>query len=258
MTVLMRAVADPAEELLWLSRRPQEDAITGYDAEDWEASTWVLHAMYENRSLRADVTHHAWRQDRIARGVDEPTVINGANLDETTIVTGGHLGYVARPGAAWQRLGWRQYADRIGWPLNSDQPTPPCHRWFPTASWPVAIMPPPEGSLDEASLTALLTTLATHSDRRNDTQCYAFYASLASGDFDRTTLLAGPLSAIGELVVGDAAFMSTPSNLWPEDRSWFVWTDWDLWATKLSGSRALIAAVQKHPDLETIAWPERT
>ena len=29
---------------------------------------------------------------------------------------------------------------------------------------------------------------------------------------------------------------STPSNWRPLDRSWFVYTDWDLWGTKFSGN----------------------
>ncbi len=80
-------------------------------------------------------------------------------------------------------------------------------------------------------------------------------ASLASGDFDHPTLLSGPLKAIRELVEGENPYESTPSNFWPHDRTWFVWTDWDLWATKISGSPALIDAVRAEPDLETINWP---
>nr|CTQ90460.1 hypothetical protein [Kibdelosporangium sp. MJ126-NF4] len=47
---------------------------------------------------------------------------------------------------------------------------------------------------------------------------------------------------------------TTPSNLWPADRSWFVYTDWDLWATRISGPPELIAAVTAHSELETTRW----
>ena len=97
--------------------------------------------------------------------------------------------------------------------------------------------------------------LAEHSAQGSDSPCFAFYASLAAGDFDHQTLLSGPLQAIGELVEGENPYRSTPSNFWPRDRAWFVRTDWDLWATKISGSRTLINALRVEPDLETIDWP---
>nr|WP_052478157.1 hypothetical protein [Kibdelosporangium sp. MJ126-NF4]CEL16508.1 hypothetical protein [Kibdelosporangium sp. MJ126-NF4] len=71
------------------------------------------------------------------------------------------------------------------------------------------------------------------------------------GEFDNRTLLRGPLDAVPELV---AEMSTTPSNLWPADRSWFVYTDWDLWATRISGPPELIAAVTAHSELETTRW----
>ncbi|WP_347661030.1 hypothetical protein [Micromonospora sp. B9E7] len=49
----------------------------------------------------------------------------------------------------------------------------------------------------------------------------------------------------------------SPTNLWPEDRSWMVWTDYDLQGSKVSGSKSLIEAVERHPVLETTAWSAR-
>ena len=45
-------------------------------------------------------------------------------------------------------------------------------------------------------------------------------------------------------------------QLWPRDRSWFVWTDWDLKGTRLSGSRALGGAARADAVLETVDWLE--
>jgi len=50
----------------------------------------------------------------------------------------------------------------------------------------------------------------------------------------------------------------TPSNLWPDDRSWFVYTDADLMATKVKGSAALIAALVDDVHLETLRWNRPT
>ena len=45
---------------------------------------------------------------------------------------------------------------------------------------------------------------------------------------------------------------AAPNNIWPADRSWMVFTDYDLWATKVSGSHALIADLLNEPELEAI------
>ncbi len=252
---LMRGVAEPGRELSWLADLPDIEAVTGYDAQGWESSTWLLHAMYENPSLPTEITHHQGRQSRIAEGLIEPLIVGEVNLDERSTVTGTPLGFVVRPGSPWQRFRWSDYAARAGHALNADQPAPPGHRWFPSGSWPISIDPPPEGSLDDVSLTALLRVLAEHSAQGADSPCFAFYASLASGDFDHQTLLSGPLQAIRELIEGENPYRSTPSNFWPHNRAWFVWTDWDLWATKISVSHTLINALRGEPDLETIDWP---
>ena len=47
---------------------------------------------------------------------------------------------------------------------------------------------------------------------------------------------------------------STPSNLWPTDKSWFVYTDWDLMATKVSGPAELVAAIEADDELESLRW----
>ena len=52
----------------------------------------------------------------------------------------------------------------------------------------------------------------------------------------------------------DMWFIGTPSNFWPSDRSWFVYTDWDLWGTKVSGPAVLINAIRSDPNLETLDW----
>jgi hypothetical protein len=256
----MRVLTEPGIELSWLTTGSGPETFAGYDAGGWEASTWVLHAMYENPGLpTAGVTHDEVHQSAIAQGLIQPLIFGELNLDEAATVTGIPLGFAARPGSPWRRLRWSDHAARTGRILGAGQPVPPCHRWFPSGSWPVSIDPPPEGSLDEASLDALLHVLADHSSDGGDTPCFAFYAPLAAGDFDHPALMTGPLRAIRELVQGENPFQrddfqSTPSNFWPHDRSWFAWTDWDLLGTKISGSSALIDSVRAEPDLETITW----
>ncbi|WP_370948581.1 hypothetical protein AB5J62_13650 [Amycolatopsis sp. cg5] len=228
-------VADPAEHLAWLSQDSTSTGwATGHDKSGWEDSAWTLHAM--------------WKQASRSRQA-APPVINGINLDDVSVDTGVPLGYVPSPGEGATRLRWAELAGRMGFRLGEGQQVPPSRRWFPITSWPADVEPPSEGSLDETSLRALLRILARHSA----STCYAYYASVPSGDWDEPTLFSGPLDAIPDLVGGPDAMAATPSNIWPADRSWFVYTDWDLWATRVSGSRELIAELGADPDLETVA-----
>ena len=47
----------------------------------------------------------------------------------------------------------------------------------------------------------------------------------------------------------------SPSNFWPEDQSWFVYTDWDRSSTKVSGNADLINRLATDPELETVSLP---
>jgi hypothetical protein len=249
----MQPVTDADPELAWLDGRT-DDGMTGFDADGWEASTWVLHSMYENPNLPSAVSHHDRRQQAITQGIIEPLIVGGLNLDELAIDTGTVTGFTRRPGPDWTRLRWRTFADRSGLALGANELYPPSHRWFPIKSWPISIDPPPEGSLDAVSLEALIVTLAEHSPNGRDTRCMAFYGSLAANDFDGRTVLEGSLGSVPDLVQEGSHFRSTPSNLWPVDRSWFVWTDWDLWGTKVSGSQELIDAIDADGEIETFDW----
>jgi hypothetical protein len=62
---------------------------------------------------------------------------------------------------------------------------------------------------------------------------------------------------LGELVelYDDARFPCSPSNIWPRDRSWLVYTDWDLRGTKISGDPALMTALAADALLETVPLP---
>jgi hypothetical protein len=44
----------------------------------------------------------------------------------------------------------------------------------------------------------------------------------------------------------------TPSNIWPADRSWFIYTDYDLWATRISGSYVLIDALTEDNEIDVV------
>ena len=64
----------------------------------------------------------------------------------------------------------------------------------------------------------------------------------------------GPLETVASMY-DDKAVVASPTNFWPSDRSWFVYTDWDLLGTKVSGPAELIEALRMHPTLEVLDFP---
>jgi hypothetical protein len=93
VTVLQR-VQKPEHELQWLSNRSVGESFTGYDPSGRDACVWILHAMYENPSLRRLGTHDDLRPAQLERGAAQPVIIGEVNLDEQTTVTGVPLGCV--------------------------------------------------------------------------------------------------------------------------------------------------------------------
>ena len=249
----MSRVPDAALELNWLLAEHEKSVWTGMDPTGWQDTVWVLHAMYENPTLEGAGTHDDENKRRIAAG-GEPTMIGDVNLDEVTTDSGVPLGYSSTPGPGWRRLTWGEYLARAGHGLYDPHIYPPCHRWFPPDSWPLSIEPPPEGSLDQASFVALIHSIAAFAPNAYDTEIFAFMATLPAGSTDDTDyhLWKGPLGAIPSLMVEGYRF--TPTNWWPADRSWFVWTDYDLQGTKVSGPAGLIASLKSDDYLETTAW----
>jgi len=225
----MIPVADPATALAWLTA--EDDGWTGFDPTGWPATIWILHAMWESDRPTTRTHHEAHPGPH--------TMVRGVDLDERSTNTGIPLGFVTDPGPGWHRLSWRDLTGRLELSPESMMDAPPCHRWFPYRSWPASIQPPPEGSLDEVSLTALIRLL-------DGPPCYVYFAQFAQG------LYRGRVRHIPTLL--DQMSFS-PNNIWPFDRNWFVLTDYDLMATKVSGSRELIEAIAADPDLETVHWP---
>ncbi|MTD13458.1 hypothetical protein GIS00_05800 [Nakamurella sp. YIM 132087] len=112
-------------------------------------------------------------------------------------------------------------------------------------------MAPPEGSLDEMSWIELLGVLAAQGYDRGG--CYAFFGQLAAPFGEDLEVWRGDTASLPS-IMDDGRHNFTPSNFWAVDRSWFVLTDNDLMATKVSGSHELIETLTRS-DLECIAWP---
>jgi hypothetical protein len=237
----------------WIRARTDEDNLTGLDATGWPASTWVLHAMHERRDLRSGLTCDDVRRLRLMRRDQPQTPIDDGDLDALLALQELEFEWHGRLGPEWTRLTWREQAERFGITLGHPEFSPGGH-WLPAESFPANVMGPSEGSLDVDSMDWLLRCLAEHEAQGQDTACFALYAPLQSFEFDELLLFTGPLSAIPSLVDSKHGRWATPNNFWPEDHSWFVFTDYDSWATKVSGPESLIQRLRSDPDLETFDW----
>jgi hypothetical protein len=236
--------SDSANALEWLG---DIDGFCGYDAEGWERRVWVLHAMYECDDRPGGLSHDEVRRIELRAGAVEPLIVANVNLDELpeAVVIGSALGASGDPGEGWRRLRWSELAAR----LNVDPfalEVPPCFRSFPYRSWPANIA---QGSLDREQFRSLLDCLARSSTAEWDTTCIAYRCPLRTGDFNNHTMHLCSLRELSHLYDDQAG---APNNIWPEDRQWFVYTDHDLWATKISGRSSLIDSLQGDSALEPV------
>lgn len=127
--------------------------------------------------------------------------------------------------------------------------------WLPYKSWPVNIDVPEEGSLDSGQFLRLVGHVAAVSARGGDEQCFAYYADMKALEAEEDVVYPGRVADLPTLVERDDV-AGTPSNIWPMDRSWLVYTDYDLWGTKVSGSADLIERLTADSELETVRLAE--
>lgn len=205
-------------------------------------STWILHNQYI-----------------CPEGVEVPAYWN----DEED--PGQGFGIGSHPPSGWQRLTWHELAAYKGVPLNGPSfhghEVPPCFRWEASLGRVevingnrVAASAPTEGSLGKGDLENLIPVLAAHTSSTRAEGAFSecdLGARLRDGTqlavtFDLTTMLPAML--------GETETQFTPEYWWPEDRSWVVWTDWDLEGTKVFGSHDLVQSLRNHPNIETLNW----
>jgi hypothetical protein len=148
---------------------------------------------------------------------------------------------------------------------------------------------PNRSELDEEPLAALCAILRWHTGTSD--RCYFGISTIHGGvkeEFPDAPLfrlpkrdfaiLVGPLSAADQIGIADnhsstfsvsalvwtgegpppdfdpapSAWGMAPNLIWPEDRAWFVASEYDFDSTLVGGSRELIGAILSSPDLE--AW----
>ncbi|MGD0853691.1 MAG: hypothetical protein ABSA07_10100 [Acidimicrobiales bacterium] len=244
------------QEIQWLAESAKDlpgHGYTGYSPEIGEASTWILHAMYETKSDTPDITHDEWHHLQVEGGMEEPLFAPGLNPESLTVL-GIPIGRTTRPESNYKRLRWSELASREKAPMASSG-VPPCFRWFPYNSWPLRIRPPAEGSIDRESFHLLVRHIIATSPSAGASECFVLYAPLSTGDMGGPPILYhGQLAELSDLY-DHHDFNAGPTNIWTRDRSWFTYTDSDLMATRVSGSLQLVNAIVADSELETTSYP---
>jgi hypothetical protein len=224
------------QELDWLIDACGEQ-VSGFGPSPYPAGLWILHAMYEVEDGRSEALHR-----------------DTGNEDE---VDDGP-GWPADPGPGWRRLRWRELAARTGDPVVAQhvesQYCVPSFRAFPSvrqgdglwerirwAEW---------GSLDRESFASLAAIVRRFSGP--DAVAFAHPAFLQDTQAG-LRVLQGRLRDLEVLEQLDP--YHSPANIWPVDRSWLVFTDWDLAGTKVYGPPELLAMIEEDESLESIWLP---
>jgi hypothetical protein len=240
------------EALFWLKNASRDaESPTGFDVAGWESSVWILHAMYEVDDPSREPGSYTYTEP--FPGASRPLDNAGIDAFEKYFLSSGPRTPPEGPGAGWRRLTWRENAERFGTTLQRlyEEHGPPSGGWFTYSPfWPDELLPPEEGSLDREQFLCLLSHLAAVSSAGWEAQCATLYSTAMVVD--------DPLVQVGNLrdvlhSFDDPNVLGTPSNFWPDDHSWFVYTDWDLSGTRVSGSKDLVARLRSSSELETVS-----
>ncbi|MFD8141916.1 hypothetical protein [Streptomyces sp. NPDC059708] len=254
-------IAAPAETG-WLRELADDDGLTGFMPPALPDAAWVLHRMHAHELGPFDMTyaeyHRAFLNSKsggheIIPGLDPAEVFEDP-ADTFAPSKGEH------PGRRWHRLRWAELARRTGDPVAAEGLLPG-HRSFPSlraaGGWPLDVAGPSEGTLERADWDRLIEILTEHAPQGPDTRCLAYYTPLGQSteEFDTPHVRAGRLADAKALYDHPEEDHWTPSNLWAEDRSWVLCTDYDLWATKLAGPSPLVEALLHDRDIEAVRLP---
>ncbi len=150
------------------------------------------------------------------------------------------------------RRKWRDFADQIGVPLA------------PTLQWDTLrpALPVEQekrryevhvGELEPVTRQRLFSHLGRHTPPQATFFLFDLAAIIAGHDPFTLEAQVGDIEAVVEWVEErNAAAVSTPELVWPEDRRWIVCCDYDLSSTYLASDASLADDLLADPMLETV------
>jgi len=237
-------------EMLWIDEQVQP-AIAGKGhtvsqciSPIYAAYAKVFHPIYEDLSVTdKDLTWQATEPDAVSDEDDEATAALKKILQGSTVVYGTHDGSYTV-----ERILWAALAQRLDVPVTPKLNAASFTRKFPTGSWPRRICGPEEGYLDITSIASLIKVLQPHTGAN---RCL-FHCWLLTTDELESLVFEGDLADAVLFPHDVPGVHSTPTHWFPEDRRWFVNTDYDLPFTLVGGSQSLIDDLVGSDTLECI------
>jgi hypothetical protein len=230
----------------------------GFELGGWRDETWVLHSMFEevdpSDARTYDEVHGASTRASLPEG-DLGNKLRQILDRPDTVLVGARSGLSGNPGIGWRRVRWGSFLEAAGVDLQGHE-HPPSYNWFPFPSWPVSLRSPCEGSMDVDTLRSVFDVLIRHTQGGDDAEAIYFYAGAMFPNVEPRAARA----RLSELwwVIADHQELTgravAPQNMWSLDRSWFTYTDIDLMATKVCGSKLLMDELREAVSLETLDW----
>ena len=247
----------------WIAKGRNVPSAQGADSPDWTGNVVaqciprvfpayckLFHPIHEDASIRShDVTWDEEKRANPAPVENEPGKKALAAILSDSVLVGRCSGVEETQDA---RVLWHTLAERQGLVFHPEFNPESFRKAFETGSWPRYLFGPAEGTLDRKTCEALISVLKPFSHAQTIYFRFSDYLindlpHLYSGDLgDLTAFLTKP------------HFGGTPECWWPEDRSWCVFTDWDLTFTLIGGSKALVETCIAHPMLECIVVKPET
>ncbi|QSB05154.1 hypothetical protein [Natronoglycomyces albus] len=230
-------VADKSEATWLIDLCGEED--TGFAVPPYPEGLWILHALYEAAS--EDIISEYQAASKAKKDLDEEPK------------------WICDPGEGWRRLRWHELSERTGEPVVAQQMQPACRlpsfmafpSLIPRSKLANHILWPDDGYMDRESFHRLAAVLRRFSGK--ETPVFAHYCALFSEDSDFPYVVEARLKDLE--TVETHTFSPGPANLWPADRSWVVYTDWDLWGTRVTGPPELLKMIVADDFLETVWLP---
>ena len=210
----------------------------------------LFHPIHQDASIRDHVP--AWSEEK--RANPAPAETESGKKALAAILSDGLLfgGWSGVEEPQDSRVLWHTLAEKHGLVFHPEFNHESFRKAFAAGSWPRYLLGPAEGTLDRKSCKALISILKPLS-RANG--IYFRFSDFLMNDLPH--LYSGDLNEL-TIFLTKPHFFGTPECWWPEDRSWCVYTDWDLTFTLIGGSRTLVDACVAHPMLECIVVQPET
>ena len=199
----------------------------------------IFHPIFEDLEVSDrsvswnDLADHSPSEDPVDNFLHTSVTVYGGQMSDPTNL---------------KRISWQQLAKEQGLTFHAELTTDTFTRNFRGKSWPRYLIGPEEGRLDDSDCHEVVKILSPLS---NAIKCFFLYHSITTDDYESDWLFEGRLDDVF-LARNVPGVHASPTCWWPEDRKWFVYTDYDLAFTLFAGDIETIDTLVSNPNLECI------